>query len=230
MDSGTRKRLDMIHRVWALSTAHQATIRGYVEAVQRMGERLARADALVLQAEAAEREADALVARKDELRRVIGEDYLVHLMRIARVSLPEDPELRRRFRMPKSGANQQKFVATTRAILAEAASRKELFIAEGMAESFVEDLEALIGQYIQAVDQKTLGSARKVGAGAELKAITKELMALVRRVDGINRKRWQQNPELLAAWVSAKDVSWPHAAPPALKRPGTAEGGKETVA
>jgi hypothetical protein len=224
-------RLDAINRVYVFSQAHQAAIAGYVEAVKQMGELLTRANLLAVQVEAGEHEADGAVAKKNEQRRVIREDHLAHLVRIARVSLTEDPELRSRFRMPRRNLNQQEFVAAVRAILAEAAGRKPLFITEGMPESFVEELETLVTSYVQSVDQKSLGAASKVGARADLKAVTDDLMKLVRRLDGINRKRWQRDTEMLAAWKSAKDVSWPRVDAPAPSG-GAADtnSGKETVA
>jgi hypothetical protein len=53
----------------------------------------------------------------------------------------------------------------------------------------------------------------------------------VRRLDGINRKRWQKNRELLAAWMSAKDVSWPHGRNgSAAEDGGSPTAGKEAAA
>lgn len=210
MKDSTRRRLVTINRVYAFCRKHQTQVQGYVEAMRQMGDKLARAELLAAQQETGDHESDAAQSRRDELRRVIREDYLVHLVRIARVSLPNDPELRSRFRLPKLGRNQPEFVAAVRATLTEAASRRELFIVEGMPETFVEDLEALLAQYVEAINMKALGEAERIGAVAELDEVTNELMQLVRRLDGINRKRWEKNPELLAAWLSAKDVSWPH--------------------
>lgn len=235
MDRFTRMRLDMIHRVHALSLKHSATIPGYVDAVQKLGDRLARAESLAAQQETGDLQADASTARKDDLRQVIESEYVEHLVRIARGALPSDPELRNRFRLPGRGVNRQEFVAAVRAILAEAASRRELFIADGMAGTSVEDLEGLLTRYLDALSQKSLGEAQRVGAVAELPEVTKELMQLVRRLDGINRKRWQKNPELLAAWRSTKDVTWPHVKPVAPApapgpAPGEEGGGEESVA
>ena len=231
MKRSTRMRLDMIRRVHALSLKYPSTSVGYVDVVRRLGDRLARAESLAAQQETGDLQADAATARKDSLRAVIESEYLEHLVRIAREALPEDPELRNRFRLPGHGVNRQEFVAAVRAILAEAASRRELFIADGMAETFVADLEGLLTQYLEALNQKSLGEAQRVGAVAELPEVAKELMQLVRRLDGINRKRWQKNPELLAAWRSAKDVTWPHVKPvPPEPAPGAEGGGTEHAA
>jgi len=225
MKRSIRMRLDMIHRVHAVSLKYPSEIPGYVEAVSQLEERLARAEALAAQQETGALASEASVARKDDLRRVIEADYLVHLVRIARVALPEDPELRNRFRMPARNINRQAFVAEVRAMLVEAATYRGVFVTEGMPETFLEDLGKLLDDYLEALNQKVLGAAQRVGAVAELPEVTKELMQLVRRLDGINRKRWQKNPELLAAWLSAKDVSWPHGRPSA-----DAAGGTEAAA
>jgi hypothetical protein len=232
MNRRTRVRLDTVNRVYVFSQAHQATIAGYVEAVKQMGDLLARANTLAVQVESGERAAEASAARKEDTRRIIQDEHLAHLVRIARVSLPNDPELRRRFRLPKRAANQQKFVATVRAILEEAERYRDLFIKEGMAETFLADLQAQLTAYLATDDQKSLSALSKVGAGADLKAVTAQLMKLIRRLDGINRKRWQNDSELLAAWISAKDVGSPRVVttPAATPAPTAAKPGTESVA
>ena len=232
MNRRTRVRLDTINRVYVFSQAHQATIAGYVEALKQMGDLLTRANTLAVQVESGERVAEASAARKEDTRRIIQDEHLAHLVRIARVSLPNDPELRRRFRLPKRGANQQKFVATVGAILEGAEQYRDLFIKEGMAETFVADLQAQLTAYLATDDQKSLSALRKVGAGADLKVVVAQLMKLVRRLDGINRKRWQNDSELLAAWNSARDVGSPRvvATPAATPAPDAAKPGTESVA
>ncbi len=220
-----RKKSDMFHRVLALVKKYPAEVPGYVEAVQRLEERLVRLDLLATQQESGDQQARGSVDRKDQLRDRIMVDYLQHLVRIARAALPSDPALRAAFRLPDARLNRAEFVARVRAMLAEAASRQQVFIAEGMAETFVADLEALLTEYLGVMDQQVLAAAQRIGAVAELPEVAKELMGLVRRLDGINRKRWQKNPELLAAWLSAKDIGWPHAKPDSSgSGPGSAPG------
>jgi hypothetical protein len=45
-----------------------------------------------------------------------------------------------------------------------------------------------------------------VGARAELKAMSDDILQLVVMLDGLNRYRFAGNAELLAAWESAKNV------------------------
>ena len=102
---------------------------------------------------------------------------------------------------------------------AEAAGRKALLIGEGLPETFLEDLNAALDGYAEAVNQKDIGRASHVGARAELEALTKEMGLLVRRLDSINRYRFSNDGELLAAWMSVKDVAWP-----LNEKPGPAGG------
>jgi len=232
MNRRTRSRLDAVRRAYAFSRQHQADIAGYVEAVRQVGEGLARADALAAQQEVGDHQAQASVARKTEKRRIIVQDHLAHIVRIARVSLPRDPELRKLFTVPAKHINRERFVAAVRATLAAAAERKALFITEGLPETFVEDLEAQLTAYLEANDDKSLQQSLRVGAVADLKAVTEGLFDLVRRLDGINRKRWAKDPEMLAAWLSAADVRTPHphqsGSPPTQPLPGGEAPGATT--
>lgn len=224
MKRAIRKKSDMFHRVLALVKKYPSEVPGYVEAVQRFEERLTRLDLLATQQEAGDQQTQGSVDQKDLLRQQMTEDYLDHLVRIARAALPDDPAVRAAFRRPGERLNRAEFVARVRAMLAEATSRQQLFITEGMPETFVADLEGLLAEYLGAMDQQVLAAAQRVGAVAELPEVAKELMGLVRRLDGINRKRWQKSPELLAAWLSAKDIGWPHPKPEAAPGdPGSGE-------
>ncbi len=166
-----------------------------------------------------------------EIRRGIVQDHLTHIVRIARVSLSQDPELRRLFLLPEERMNREAFVARVRATLAAAAERRALFITEGLPETFVEELEAQLASYLEANDEKSLQEARRIGAVADLKAVTDGLVAVVRRRDGINRRRWARDRELLAAWLSAKDMRSRRPRPAKLhgRSPDAGAGGAAVV-
>lgn len=213
MNKRTRRGLDTAHRVFDLSQKHATDIQAYVETMALFKEKLAQADALAEQQEAGDQDAGVAREVKDILREKIETEYVSHMARIARTALPNDPALRRRFRPPNHRLSRQDFVSAMRAMLAAAAARKDVFIAAGMAPTFVEDLETLLTEYLGAISEKNFGEALRVGAVAELPVVVKELGALTRVLDAINKKRWAKNPQLLAAWRSAKDVNWPHVKP-----------------
>jgi hypothetical protein len=219
MNRVTRRRLDRLDRVFTFSQQHLTQVQGYIEAVKQLGEQLHRVRELTTQSEAGDLAEEASTARKQAMRLVIEEDHLAHIVRIARSVTPADPELKKRFRMPAKGISLQAFLPAARALAAEAASRKELLIGEGLPETFLEDLNAALDGYAEAVNQKDIGRASHVGARAELEALTKEMGLLVRRLDSINRYRFREDGELLAAWKSVKNMTWPLS-----EKPGPAGG------
>jgi hypothetical protein len=87
-----------------------------------------------------------------------------------------------------------------------------------MPVGFVEELDASLDRYEQALNQQHAGRAAHVGARAELEAVTSEIMLTIRQIDALNRFYFRTNAESLAAWKSARDVAWPlppeKAAPP----------------
>ena len=214
MNRIVRRRLDRLDRVYAFSQQHLTEVKGYTEAVTQLGEQLSRVRELTMQSEAGDLAEDAFTAQKTVLRRVIEEDQLEHIVRIAHSVTPSDPELKKRFKMPQPGISLLAFLPAARAMAAEAASRKALLVGEGLPETFVEELNAALDGFEKAVNEKTTGRASHVGARAELKALTQEMGLLVRRLDSINRYRFRNDHELLAAWASVKNLAWPVAEKP----------------
>lgn len=209
MNAVTRRRLDRLDRVFGFSKLHLTEVQGYIEAVKQLGEQLDRVRELTTQSEAGDLAEAASIARKKAMRRIIENDHLAHIVRIARSVTPADPELKKRFRMPDKGISLQAFLPAARAMAAEATEKKPLLIGEGLPESFLDDLNTALDAYADAVNQKDIGRASHVGARAELKALTQEMGQLVKRLDSINRYRFREDQELLAAWKSVKDMSWP---------------------
>ena len=160
-----------LDRVCAFSQQHLTEVKGYTEAVTQLGEQLSRVRELTMQSEAGDLAEDAFTAQKTVLRRVIEKDQLEHIVRIAHSVTPSDPELKKRFKL----------------------------VGEGLPETFVEELNAALDGFEKAVNEKTTGRASHVGARAELKALTREMGLLVRRLDSINRYRFRNDHELLAA-------------------------------
>lgn len=64
-----------------------------------------------------------------------------------------------------------------------------------------------LDQFDAAVEQGLAGRQAHVGAGAELHAVANEIVQIVRVMDGLNRYRFGQDAEALAAWESASNVA-----------------------
>ena len=78
-----------------------------------------------------------------------------------------------------------------------------------MPEGFLDQLNATLDRYEQALNQQHAGRAAHVGARAELEAVTSDIMLIIRQLDALNRFRFRSDAESLAAWKSARDVAWP---------------------
>jgi hypothetical protein len=116
-----------------------------------------------------------------------------------------DVGAREAFRMPRYG---------TYASLAQAANafvelvepRKALFIARGLAATFVEDLSALIVVLNSAGDNAGSERSRGVGGTTAFEAEANRGMAIVRELRAIMRVKFRANPGLLAEWKSLARV------------------------
>ncbi len=106
--------------------------------------------------------------------------------------------------------------------MAEAEKYQALFSEDGLSPKILEELRQALAAYREAAAGKLQGVSRHIGARSQLKASAKEALELVRRLDGINQYRFRDDPELLAAWLAARDVSWPGNNPGAPKQEGTA--------
>ncbi len=209
MNSMIRRRLDMVSRVREFCRANPSDTPGYVQALAQLEERLARAEALATQQDHGFIKQSGSTKGKAELRKTIRENHLRHLVRIARGAAISNPELPKRFRLPAKTVSSRAFLAAARAMAQEAENHKDLFVQDGMPEKFLDDLNKVLGDYAGKFDGQTEGSAMHIGAVAELKELTKGLMQLVKRFDGLNLLRFQDNPEKKAAWLATRDVSWP---------------------
>jgi hypothetical protein len=209
MNSMIRRKLAMVSRVRDFCRANPSDTPGYVEALAQLEERLGRAEGLATQQDTGVLTQRGSTKGKAVLRKTIRENHLRHLVRIARGAATVNPELPKRFRLPFKTANGQTFLAAARAMLEQATANKDLFIQDGMPATFLDDLAGVLAEYDQALNGQHQGAALHIGAVAELPELTKELFQLVKRFDGLNLLRFQDNPEKRAAWLAARDMSWP---------------------
>ena len=100
---------------------------------------------------------------------------------------------------------------------AEAAAHRELFRRFGMEDAFLVGLSTTLDQYDLAVQEAARGRSAHVGARADLDAITDELMVVIEELDAMYQYRFRAEPELRAAWNSARNIAWRN--PPAVAQP-----------
>ena len=132
-----------------------------------------------------------------------------HLAKVAQGAARENPELAQKFVLRPEQTPYLEFQAMARAMLAEAQGNKELLVKYGLAETLLDGMVRNVKQFDQTIEQGTEARRAHVGASAELDAIGEQIIHLVNVMDGFNRDRFAEVPEILAEWASASNVFGP---------------------
>jgi len=90
----------------------------------------------------------------------------------------------------------------------EAQQQKELLVKHGLVEQVLESLGQSLDQFDETVERGAEGRRVHIGA-ADLEAVVGEVVQIVRLLDGLNRFRFADQPDLLAAWGAASNVVGP---------------------
>ncbi len=105
-------------------------------------------------------------------------------------------------------------------------TREEFFLSHGKPPTVPAGLTQSVEKYEAAVQQTFAASRAHVGANAELDELAAGILTVVQQLDGMNHFRFRDDPEKLAAWISARDVPWPHPA----RKPAPSDGTPPAVA
>ncbi|HEV8357139.1 MAG TPA: hypothetical protein VGQ17_10285 [Gemmatimonadales bacterium] len=111
--------------------------------------------------------------------------------------------------LPLGNAPHKTFFTAASAMLARAVQEKDLLLGLGLGESFLDELARNVAEFDEVTTQAHEGRRSHVGARADLSAVTDEIQDLVVVLDGLNRTRFRDDAELLAAWESARNVVGP---------------------
>jgi hypothetical protein len=174
--------------------------------VARLQELLDRAGRLAHQQLDGRSAVHVATARKVELRRLMKRTHLRHLTRVAAVASVEEPELERKFMIPRDTHTYRGFQTAASGMAAEAASRKELLVKHGLDEEVLTGLQVALDQFDTAVEQGAAGRLEHVGATAELNQVAEDVVQVVGVMTTIIHVRFVNQPEILAAWDSASNV------------------------
>jgi hypothetical protein len=209
MKAKTRRRIETGKRALEFSLAHPDPSPGYATTLASLQALLARAEELItLQRDRIARVRGATVQKRN-LRRRIRRSQMKHLAKVAQGAARENPELAQKFVLRPEQTPYLEFQAMARAMLAEAQGNKELLVKYGLAETLLEGMVRNVKQFDQTIEQSTEARRGHVGASAELDAIGEQIVHLVNVMDGFNRDRFAETPEVLAEWDSASNVFGP---------------------
>jgi hypothetical protein len=129
---------------------------------------------------------------------------LSRLNRTARVVGADDPELKERFRLAEGNPNAQELLSNARSFLADAAPHKARFVEYGLADDFLDTLEAQIAAFEHSATQQNTGASARKANNAAIESALDALDAEVERLDAILRNTFADDPTRLAAWESAR--------------------------
>jgi hypothetical protein len=217
MKTATRRKLETGVRVLNFSRARPHQSPGYATALAQLEERLARAAQLAEQQRAGIRDVHTATQQKEKLRKLIRRSHLVHLAGVAEAAT-EVPELAQRFALEPRPAPYMAFRTAAGGIAAEAQSQKEVLVKHGLADSVLDNLIQALAQFDKAVELGTDGRRTHVGASAELDVVADDITHIIKVMNGLNRDRFAEDAESLAAWESASNTFGP------VKAGGQADG------
>jgi hypothetical protein len=207
MKALTRRKLEMGERALEFSRTHPDASPGYAAALARLEERLVRGEQLAAQQREGILRVRTATAAKRDLRRAVKRSHIRHLARVADVAAKEAPDLApEKFRLPRASNPYLAFRTAVRGMAAEAEARKELLVKHGLSETVLGALTKALDEFDAAAEQGAQGRLAHVGASADLDAVADEVVQIVHVMDGLNRYRFEKQPELLAAWESASNV------------------------
>ncbi|HET8834282.1 MAG TPA: hypothetical protein VFN08_06095 [Gemmatimonadales bacterium] len=139
-------------------------------------------------------------------RQALRQRIRVLLVTVARDAAGDLPELLDLFQLPRSNATHATFLARSRKLLEQARAHQEQLVQHGLTATVPDDLAAALEEFDRSRTETAGGRQEHVSARAELDALSDEVSRLVSMLDGINRYRFEREPEKLIAWESARHV------------------------
>lgn len=153
--------------------------------------------------------------RRKGVRRRLRDGLLPHLVTVARDAAADKPELLEMFQVPRFNLSNARFQTIARKMLEQGQAEQALLVKHGLSDTLLADLAAAVAEFDASVAETNSGKQGHVLARAELRTVSEEVVQVVEMMDGLNRYRFQKEPQLLAAWESARHVaSGPRAAKP----------------
>jgi hypothetical protein len=206
MNRQIRRKKEMAVRVRDFSHAHPSADPSFVSILGRLEEGVNRLVALEGQQTGGFLSKHSSTVRRREVRRRLREGLLRHLVTIGQDAAAEQPQLLEMFRLPPHNITNSSFQNLSRKLLEQGVAQKELLVKHGLSDTLLDDLTGAVGEFDASVAETNGGLNNHVLAGAELRRVSDEITQLVAMMDGVNRYRFEREPQLLVAWESAKHV------------------------
>jgi len=126
-------------------------------------------------------------------------DRLEAISRTARAIAVDRPGFDDSFRLPRQYSNEA-LVTIARVFIQDSEAMKGQFVAHGLAETFVAELQKLLGNFEQATRDREAGRSARIAAHAGIEKALLAGLAAVRKLDVIVANQLERDPATLAVW------------------------------
>ena len=206
MDAKSRRKIDMGDSALVVSRTRPDSDAGHNVSLAQLEDAVARGK----KAAAAQRQAlvdlRTSTAQKKELRRAMLQGPIAHLAGVGKLAAKEVPELSKSVLKKPGVGSYLSFLTAARTLQAAAEANKEVLAKFGQSESVLAQFGQLLDQFDAAVSLGKEGRTTHKGATLELRTVATLIAQTVRVMDARNRQRFQDDPQALGSWLSAKQV------------------------
>jgi hypothetical protein len=193
-------------RVLDWATAHPDEEMGFTVLVTQLRAIITRMAQLIADQRTGQIDSSAATARKQELRRTILAGPISHLSQIGVLAARENHELGKTFRFKPAAGTYLAFQSAAWEMYKEAQLQKEVLVKHGLSESVLAEFGSLMNEWDAAVRLGSVGRMIHTAATRELDTLTMDAARIIRAMDSRNRQRFQNDPQALELWISARTV------------------------
>jgi hypothetical protein len=148
--------------------------------------------------------AQGATQKKASLRAALLRDHMAPIARIAAAKLPTSPAIE--LKMPRRGPATETLAALAYGMAQAAAPFSAEFVAAGLPEDFIPQLNAAADAMLEAVNERTQNRGKRGGATTGLKEKLSKGRKIVHVLDAFVKSALQDDPPLLANWDMVKRV------------------------
>lgn len=141
-----------------------------------------------------------------DARAALFSNHLIPIRAIALGRLTAVSNVGQLFRLPPQGAHKATLVKEARVVAGYAAQYKDVFTASGLPADFVDQLNTAIDTVEQASTVRATARGDGHKATTQLREILVQGKQFVRGLNGIMHAAFAKNPDVLAAWNSARHI------------------------
>ena len=139
-------------------------------------------------------------------RSVLFTEHLIPIRNVAIGRLTAVPNVARLFRIPRRVVHRTTLIKEATIISNNAALYKDTFVASGLPADFLDQLNTAITAVAQTGDTRATTRGDQQKATQTLETTLKQGQQLVRGLNGIMQLAFAKNPDVLAAWNSARHI------------------------